>query len=87
MPLNAKQRQIIEGWMRSKGIVHCAACGEARWRFSEAAYVRGLLEYGEPDLAEDQGVVRISCGNCGYMMLFDAGTMGIRAVWDETRGV
>jgi predicted nucleic-acid-binding Zn-ribbon protein len=87
MPLNAKQRQIIEGWMRSKDIVHCAACGAARWRFSEAAYVRGLLEYGEPDLVEDQGVVRITCDNCGYMMLFDAETIGIRAMWDKNRGV
>ena len=87
MPLNAKQRQVIEGWMYSKELVHCAACGAARWRFSEAAYVRGLLEYGEPDLAEDQGVVRITCDNCGYVMLFDAETIGIRAMWDKNRGV
>jgi hypothetical protein len=33
--------------MRSKGVGHCVACGEDRWRFSEAAYVKGLLEQGE----------------------------------------
>src|SRR3712207_7407633 len=50
----------------------CPACGDARWQFSEASYVRALLEQGEPDLAEDRGVVRISCGTCGYVMLLDA---------------
>ena len=60
--------------MRSKGVIHCAACGEARWCFSEAAYIRGILENGEPDLAEDRRVVKILCHNCGYLMLFDAET-------------
>jgi hypothetical protein len=31
--------------------------GESRWRFTEAAYVRVLLEPGEADLNEDSGVV------------------------------
>jgi hypothetical protein len=47
----------FEGWIRSKAIVQCAACGESRWRFAEAAYVRVLLEPGEADLNEDSGVV------------------------------
>jgi hypothetical protein len=43
--------------MRSKASVQCAACGESRWGFAEAAYVRALLEPGEADLNEDRGVV------------------------------
>ena len=87
MPLSPIQVQALERWMRSKGVSHCAACGEVRWRFSEAGYVRELLEHGEPDLAEDKGVVKILCDNCGYVMLFDAETVGIRAMWDSQRGI
>ena len=86
MPLSDIQRQHLENWMRSKAIVQCPACGDARWQFSEACYVRALLEEGEPDLAEDKGVVRISCGNCGYVMLLDAQTLGIRGLWSRGRG-
>jgi hypothetical protein len=87
VPLSSEQRQALEGWMRSKAIVQCPACGEDRWRFTEAAYVRALLEAGEVDLNEDKGVVKVCCGNCGYIMLLDAGTLGIRALWDTRRGV
>ena len=87
MPLSSKQRQVLEGWMRSKAIVQCAACGETQWRFAEAAYVRALLEPGEADLNEDRGIVKLPCGNCGYVMLFNAETVGIRALWDTRRGV
>ncbi len=86
MPLSEPQRQHLQSWMRSKAIVQCPACGDARWQFSEASYVRALLEQGEPDLAEDRGVVRISCGTCGYVMLLDAETVGIRALWGQGRG-
>ena len=87
MPLNPEQRQVLEGWMRSKAVVRCPACGKTRWRFAEAAYVRALLERGEADLNEDRGVVKVSCGNCGHLMLFDAEMVGIRALWDTQGGV
>ena len=86
MPLSEPQRQHLQNWMRSKAIVQCPACGDVQWQFSEASYVRALLEQGEADLAEDRGVVRISCGTCGYVMLLDAETVGIRAVWGQGRG-
>jgi ribosomal protein S27E len=86
MPLSEPQRQHLQNWMRSKAIVQCPACGDVQWQFSEASYVRALLEQGEADLAEDRGVVRISCGTCGYVMLLDAETVGIRALWGQGRG-
>jgi len=64
--------------MRSKAIIQCPVCGDAQWQFAQAAYIRTLLEQGETDLAEDKGVVRISCGNFGYVMLLSAETLGIR---------
>ncbi len=87
MPLSPNQRQILEDWMRSKAIIQCPACGEDRWRFAEASYVRALLEAGEADLAEDKGVVKLSCGNCGYVALFDAETLGIRGAWANSRNL
>ena len=72
--------------MRSKAIIQCPVCGDAQWQFAQAAYIRTLLEQGETDLAEEKGVVRISCGNCGYVMLLDAKTLGIRGLWAEGRG-
>ena len=87
MPLSPEQRQVLEGWMRSKAIIQCAACGDAQWRFAEAAYVRALLEAGDQDLNEGKGIVKVPCGNCGYVMLFDAETVEIRALWDTQRGV
>ena len=50
-------------------------------------YARALLEQGEPDLTEDKGVVKVPCGNCGHVMLFDAEIVGIRGLWAEGRGV
>jgi predicted nucleic-acid-binding Zn-ribbon protein len=85
MPLSATQRQVLEGWMRSKAIVQCPACRENRWRFAEASYVRALLEQGESDLTETSGVVKIPCDNCGYLALFDAETLGIRGSWSQGR--
>jgi predicted nucleic-acid-binding Zn-ribbon protein len=87
MPLNPEQSQILEKWMHSKAIVQCPACGDNSWRFAEASYVRALLEEGEPDLTEGAGVVRVTCGNCGYVMLFDAETLGIRGLWDQKRNL
>ena len=86
MSLSDTQQQHLENWMRSKAIIQCPACGDSRWQFAQAAYVRALLERGEPDLTEDKGVVKVSCGNCGHVMLFDAETIGIRGIWREGRG-
>jgi predicted nucleic-acid-binding Zn-ribbon protein len=85
MPLSEPQQQRLENWMRSKAVVQCPACGDSKWRFAEAAYVRALLEPGEVDLTEAGGVVKVSCDNCGYMALFDAETVGIRGLWDKGR--
>ncbi len=85
MPLSEPQRQHLQNWMRSKAIVQCPACGDSKWRFAEAAYVRALLEPGEVDLTEAGGVVKLPCDNCGYVALFDAETVGIRGLWDKGR--
>jgi len=85
MPLNESQQRTLKDWMRSKVVVQCPACGDNRWRFAEAAYVRALLEAGKTDLTEDEGVVKVPCGNCGYVALFDAEMVGIRGVWDKGR--
>jgi hypothetical protein len=55
MPLNEPQRKQLENWMRSQATVKCPACGDSRWRFAQAAYLKALLEQGEKDLAEDKG--------------------------------
>ena len=85
MPLNAAQRGILEEWMRSKAVVLCPLCGRDGWRFAETAYVRALLGEGAEDLVEAAGVVKVPCGNCGYLALFDAGTIGIRGLWGGGR--
>ena len=59
MPLNEIQRRTLKDWMRSKAIVQCPTCGDARWRFAEAAHVRAFLEAGGADLTEDEGVVKV----------------------------
>jgi predicted RNA-binding Zn-ribbon protein involved in translation (DUF1610 family) len=87
MKLNSQQRRTLERWMRSKAIIQCPACGDDNWRFAEAVYIRALLEEGDADLTEAGGVVKLSCGNCGYVMLLDAETLGIRGLWDSRRNV
>ena len=71
--------------MRSKAIIMCPLCGQDRWRFAEATYVRALLEEGEEDLTEGGGVVKIICDDCGHLVLFDAETVGIRGEWARGR--
>jgi predicted nucleic-acid-binding Zn-ribbon protein len=85
MPLSEPQQQRLENWIRSKAVVQCPACGDSKWRFAEAAYVRALLEPGEVDLTEAGGVVKLPCDNCGYVALFDAETVGIRGLWGKGR--
>ena len=85
MPLNPAQQRVLEEWMRSKAIVMCPCCGQDKWRFAGAAYVRALLEERQDDLMEDAGVVKVPCDNCGYVALFDAETIGIRGLWAEGR--
>ncbi len=85
MTLSDPQQQALENWMRSKAIVQCPTCGDARWQFAQAAYLRALLEQGESDISEEKGVVKVGCGNCGYVMLLDAETVGIRGLWAEGR--
>jgi predicted nucleic-acid-binding Zn-ribbon protein len=85
MPLNQLQQQTLKDWMRSKAIVQCPTCGDARWQFAQAAYLRALLEQGESDMSEEKGVVKVTCGNCGYVLLLDAETVGIRGLWAEGR--
>lgn len=87
MSLNPSQRRMLEDWMRLKAIIQCPACGDDKWRYAEASYVRALLEAGDVDLTEARGVVKVSCGNCAYMMLFEAEALGIRGLWDKGRGV
>ena len=85
MPLNLSQRRVLEDWMRSKAVLTCPCCGQDGWRLAEATYVRALLEEGDEDLTEGGGVVKILCGNCGYVALFDAETIGIRGLWARKR--
>ena len=80
MPLSHSQQRVLEEWMRSKAIIKCPLCGQDRWRFAEATYVRALLEEGDEDLTEGGGVVKILCDDCGHLVLFDAETVGIRGV-------
>ncbi len=85
MPLNPAQRRVLEEWMSSKAAGMCPCCGQDKWRFAGAAYVRALLEEGAEDLLEAAGVVKVPCDNCGYLALFDAETIGIRGLWAEGR--
>ena len=85
MPPSDPQQQALENWMRSKAIVQCPTYGDARWQFAQAAYIRALLEQGQSDMSEEKGVVKVTCGNCGYVMLLDAETVGIRGLWAEGR--
>jgi hypothetical protein len=39
--------------VRSKAILKCPCCGQDKWRFVEAAYVKALLERDQEDLMED----------------------------------
>ena len=55
MPLSEPQQLTLKDWIRSKAVVQCPACGDSKWRFAEAAYVRALLEPGEVDLTEAGG--------------------------------
>ena len=87
MPLSDTQRQLLENWMATRAIIQCPACGDSQWEFAQAAYIRALLEQGEQDLGEEKGVVKVCCGNCGQVMLFDGETLGIRGLWVEGRGL
>jgi hypothetical protein len=43
------------------------------------------LEADDANLTEDAGVVKLPCGNCGYVVLFDGETVRIQGMWDKGR--
>ncbi len=43
------------------------------------------MEESEEDLTEGKGVVKVHCGECGYVALFDAEMVGIRGLWARRR--
>jgi hypothetical protein len=55
MLLGEVQQRTLKAWMRSKAIIQCPTCGEDRWRFATASYLRELLEERNQDLTEDRG--------------------------------
>jgi redox-regulated HSP33 family molecular chaperone len=87
VPLTTTQQRVLEEWMRSKAIVMCPCCGQDKWRFAGAAYVRALLEEDTKDLVEAEGVVKVCCDSCGHLLLFDAETIGIRGMWTGDRNL
>ena len=83
MPLCPDQSRILEGWMCSKAISHCPLCTDSSWKFAEAP-TSGRSWNKAIRTSPKAGV---SCGNCGYVALFDAESLGIRGLWDQGRSL
>jgi hypothetical protein len=75
MPLQAKQRQLVQLWFQQKCKEHtCPACGGRSWSIVEVA---GLSLVSAPNMAKDTeetgtayaSVLRM-CDNCAYIAHF-----------------
>jgi hypothetical protein len=77
--LNAEEKQKAKAWIErhSKGHGGCPICTSSDWRLSdwfvevrpyyESAFLGGAVF----------PLIMVSCGNCGYTMLFHAPLVGI----------
>ena len=63
-----------------EAIIKCPLCGQDRWRFAEATYVRAPGGGRRGPEQRQQESWKILCDDCGHVALFDAETVGIRGV-------
>ncbi|MGC1273135.1 MAG: hypothetical protein WBC44_05470 [Planctomycetaceae bacterium] len=71
-------RERMNEWAQRHGIGHdCPACGAQRWQTGEiiAAPVAPSPEHALPE--RRTRMVQVFCGACGYLLLFDADTVGV----------
>jgi hypothetical protein len=82
--LTMRQANRLREWMNQRGINRCVACGaEDDWNFS------GGEVFVPPETSEERMSIRfqpsvprglkvsLPCKSCGYVMLFDAATVGV----------
>ncbi len=82
--LSMRQANKLTEWMNRRGINRCVACGtQDDWNFA------GGEVFVPPETSEERMSERFQpsvprglkvafpCGTCGYVMLFDAATVGV----------
>jgi predicted nucleic-acid-binding Zn-ribbon protein len=82
--LSMRQASRLREWMNQRGINRCVACGaQDDWNFSGGEVFvpartsdERLSERFQPSLPRGLKVT-LPCANCGYVMFFDARTVGV----------
>ena len=79
MPLNETQRQKLIDWMRTKAVqAPCPACAADQMSPGDLVAETGVDAEG--NIRYSGGLVllvQIVCGNCGFVMHFDAKLIGL----------
>ena len=78
MPLTDAQLQLLEVWMRGKGVRReCPACGHAGWAAGDIVrppiYVPGSVSIAGSSVP----VLQLICTNCAYIMAYSAVHIGL----------
>lgn len=81
MKLNEKQKGLIKDRLTPKLKEKvCPICEKARWFISEEIFEMREFEHGKMIIGKGSAVIpviSITCEECGYILLFNALTLGL----------
>lgn len=69
----------VRAWLEKTGVEGCGLCKSPELQISNDLYALVCVDKkgGGPDMQRGSRVVRLRCGNCGYLMLVHARQMGL----------
>jgi len=81
MELNQTDRQKIISWLQEKcGQMRCTCCGFSKWELVSVATLPIAFNVHTTRFFYAQGIPQVSvvCLNCGHMLFFSPGIMGLK---------
>lgn len=83
MKLTPENQKIIFDWIGDKcGQMRCTCCGHGAWTIADLSTLQIGFDLDTTRFHYHQGlpVVSIFCNNCGHIIQFSPGVMGIKPV-------
>lgn len=81
MKITSENQQIILDWISNKcGQLRCTCCGYGKWSVLDISTLQIGFDLDTTRFHYHEGLplASIACENCGYIVQFGAGIMGIK---------
>lgn len=81
MKLTSKNQKIILDWINNKcGNMRCTCCGNGKWSIMDFSTLQIGFDLNTTRFHFHEGMplASIACENCGHIVQFNTGIMGIK---------